>query len=87
MENYDSTAYKTTDLALAAALVACNFPVKTINRSAGKGRAVFIFTRDKRLASAVSDYWEDKLNVSPKTYFDAMKHLKTRIYAEDYGDT
>lgn len=73
--------YKTFDLALAAALFTVGFPIKSLEK-VHHGKAAFIFKRDDNLAHTVNIYWADKLQVNPRAYFDALKHIKTRIYSE-----
>ncbi len=80
--NSNDYTYRTNDLSQAVALVVHGFLVRDIERVAYGNKAVFIFNRSKKLDTALSQYWADKLLVNPKSYFDAMKHLKTRIYSE-----
>lgn len=77
--NYDN--YETNDLALAAALVEVGYSLIRLN-SDNPRRVIFIFSNSENLESCIADYWQDRLEVNPKSYFDTLKHLKTRIYAE-----
>lgn len=79
MQDYDY--YSTNDLALAAALSVRGFSVQKIHFKRNDRRAFFDFVDTSQLRKAVDDYWTDKLAVNPKAYFDALKHIKTRIYA------
>ncbi|MGA3150530.1 MAG: DUF5659 domain-containing protein [Candidatus Saccharimonadales bacterium] len=80
MSNYNSYEFRTFDLALSSALVTEGFLVIGIEKSSA-GKATFLFETTPALKTAVDNYWSDKLKVNPKAYFDAMKHLKTRIYS------
>ena len=80
MKHYDSATYRTQDLALAAALVVCGFELSQLEQIDYR-KMLFVFKPHEKLTAAVDAYWSDKLRVSPKRYFDALKHLKTRIYA------
>lgn len=79
MADYDDY-FETHDLALVAALVEYGESPIKLDRSNPR-RVIFIFENDEKLQSTVSDYWLNHLKVNPKTYFDSLKHLKTRIYS------
>lgn len=81
MKQYDT--FSTHDLALASALATQGFSIADMERSEYSRRVSFIFERTEGLDKAVEDYWSDNLKVNPKTYFDALKHIKTRIYARN----
>jgi hypothetical protein len=72
--------FNTHDLALAAALVECGYPLSHLDRSNPR-RVVFVFDDSTELAAIVVNYWHDDISVNPKSYFDTLKHLKTRIYS------
>jgi hypothetical protein len=69
------------DLGLSAALASLGFEVQEIEHNAS-GQAYFIFIKTDELERAVSAYWADTLEVRARHYFDAIKMLKSRIYAE-----
>jgi hypothetical protein len=75
-----NTDYKTNDFALSASLLAMNFKVQKLEKL-GSGRVVFYFENSNNLLEAVDDYWQDKLAINPKTFFNAQKELKARMYA------
>lgn len=72
--------YQTADMALAAALLCEGYPLFDLDRDDPR-RVCFVFTSSEALSGTVNGYWNDQLQVSPKQYFDQIKHLKTRIYA------
>jgi hypothetical protein len=76
----NSDDYETSDLGLAAALLASGVGLVGVNKQNPK-RAVFVFTDSPHVQEAVADYWDDKLFMSALTYFDATKRLKTRLYS------
>lgn len=80
MNNTQQTTYKTSDLALSAALVVVGHELVSLDRSL-KPRVAFLFSRNESIDKHIQDYWSDQLVVNPKSYFDALKHLKSRIYA------
>lgn len=79
MKNYDD--FTTNDLALAATLSTLGFSIEAIEKQQFSSRATFVFIKNDNLSKVVESYWSDKLRVNPKNYFDALKHIKTRIYA------
>lgn len=82
MKDYDSALYKTHDLALAAAMAVCGFSIIAIERPRHGGKAIFVFNNSLRFNEIVQSYWADKLRANPKTYFDTLRHIKTRLYSE-----
>ena len=75
----DENYYSTSDLALAASILCLDYKLETLDRKDSR-RAVFIFNRDEALNNVLDAYWGDNLAVNPRTYFDALKSLKTRLY-------
>lgn len=72
---------KLRDLGLTAALVSLSFEVQEIERDAG-GQAYFVFIKTDELEQAISAYWANTLGVKARTYSDALKMLKSRLYSE-----
>ena len=81
MNNYDNNYYSTSDLALASALVCYGFVIECLEKDQS-GRVAFYFVRQSALDGTTQAFWANTLTVNPRTYFDAIKHLKTRIYSE-----
>ncbi|HTE57186.1 MAG TPA: DUF5659 domain-containing protein [Verrucomicrobiae bacterium] len=76
-ENY----YETSDLGLAAALLACNVLLVRVNKENPR-RAVFVFVESTEVNSLVQEYWNGSLAVGALGYFENTKRLKSRIYGE-----
>jgi hypothetical protein len=76
----DEQTIKIRDLGLASAVASCGFEVREIQRDAS-GQAYFLFKKTDELDCAVSAYWADTLKVRARYHFDAIKMLKSRIYA------
>ncbi len=72
--------YETSDLGLATALVVAGNKLVGVDKTQPR-RASFIFTQSDGIAGDAEDYWNDNLQVSALAYFDALKRLKTRLYA------
>lgn len=71
--------YITSDLALVAALVAWNIPIKSINKLDPK-KVLFVFKETLKLKNHVQSYWNDTQLISPKRYFSVLKEVKSRIF-------
>lgn len=72
--------YSANDLALVAVLVYLGFAVERLEKDA-RGKATFFFYRNPKLDQAIQDYWSGDISVEPRSYFDAIKQIKTRIYS------
>ncbi len=79
MNNFDEYL-ESHDLALVAAAAEYGFSPIELDKSNPR-RVTFIFEHSEELKKLIDNYWLDQLNVNPRTYFDALKHLKTRIYS------
>ena len=73
--------YKTADLALAT-VISLWHPIEAINKQNPR-KAQFIFKRESELDNLVENYWQGKLKVEPKAYFNALRTLKARLYGEE----
>lgn len=70
--------FKTSDLPLATTL-SLTFPIEQIDNSNPR-RVEFLFNATTSLLSLVEDYWKGKVTVEPKTFFNQLRVLKSRIY-------
>lgn len=71
--------YRTSDLALCAALCVLGYRVEAIDKR-NPSRALFLILRDKKLNILIQRYFSHQLQVEPVSYFNSLKELKTRIY-------
>lgn len=74
--------WKTADLALAAALFLSR-PLMDVERQPDSRRAFFVFEQNKQLDKLMADYWQGRLKVEPRAYFEAMRAIKSRLYGEE----
>lgn len=82
MKQDNSSIYgSTTDLSLAATLVTLGFQIHSIQKNL-HSKAVFNFEQSTKLNQTIEAYWADRLVVNPKSFFDVIKHIKTRLYSE-----
>lgn len=75
-ENY----YKTSDLSLAAALVTLGHQIINLERGDSR-RVIFVFEGSEALTKAEQSFWSGMMQVSPKSYFEAIRTVKSRLYA------
>lgn len=72
--------YQTTDIALAT-IISLSFPLVRITPQSNS-KSLFVFERSKELERLIEDYWSGTLKIEPKTYFNQLKQIKTRLYSE-----
>ncbi len=72
--------FSTHDMALASA-ISLFFFLDSIDKS-NPSKVLFRFKKTPKLNKLIDDYWQGKLRVDPQSYFNQIKILKTRIYAE-----
>ena len=75
-----SNTYVTSDLALATT-ISLQFPIQDIDRSNPR-KAVFVFLRSPELENLVEGYFRNELKISPQTFFNQLRDIKSRLYAE-----
>jgi len=80
MNQQTSDTYVTSDLALATT-ISLQFPIQDIDRSNPR-KAVFVFLRSPELEELVEDYFRNELKISPQTFFNQLRDIKSRLYAE-----
>lgn len=79
--NPKGNLFASSDLALAAT-ISIYFPVVIIDKQDPR-KALFVFKRSNKLDELVDKYWNKELLVEPRTYFDSIKALKARLYANE----
>lgn len=70
--------FKTSDLALCAALCCLNYRIENFEKVGTK--VTFVITDSNDLAKNVNEFWSHQLKVDPLLYFNCLKEIKTRIY-------
>lgn len=77
---HERDVYRTSDLALAAALMLF-YPLDAIDHRA-EGPVVFVFRRAAHLDSLVEHYWRGVLRVEPQAYCQQLHVLQHRVWTE-----
>ncbi len=79
--NENNNYYKSSDLGCSAALITAGFELMTIEKNDPK-RVIFVFDISKEIQLSAEDYLSDRLQVSARRYFENLRVLKSRIYAD-----
>lgn len=72
--------YSSSDLALVCA-ISLWYPIEAIDRT-NPHKAQFLFKRNESLDQLIEAFWRKELKVDPQTYFNQLKIIKSRLYAE-----
>lgn len=76
-----SLAMKTFDLGASAAMLCAGFELLSLDR-VNPHKVMFVFRREEGIENAIDSYWSDRLEVKARSFFDAIKALKNRLYSE-----
>lgn len=72
--------FYTFDLGLSAALVSVGFSLVSLERG-DLQKVQFVFRRADGIDETIDAHWSNRLEVKSRTYFDALKMLKNRLYS------
>ncbi|MBI2019054.1 hypothetical protein HYS95_00100 [Candidatus Daviesbacteria bacterium] len=73
--------YSTSDLALASA-IALYYPLEAVDRTQDPYKAQFLFKKESQLDQLIESYWRGELRIEPQAYFNQLKAIKARLYAD-----
>ena len=79
----DNQFYKTADLALVAVLLLFIPDSLEVVDRGNPYKVLFCFGKSPELDSLVKRYWRRELQVEPQAFFNQIKQVKVRIYAEN----
>lgn len=70
-----------SDFSLVSVLVGClGFPIVKMKGDPNEyPKVIFIFLKTKELEEAITGFWEGSLRVEPKSYWSALREIKSRI--------
>lgn len=71
--------HRVSDLACCAALISYQHKLSALDRSNPR-RVQFLFAHDPEIEATEAKFWSDELVVNPRTYFDNLKAVKSRLY-------
>lgn len=72
--------FLTYDIGLAAALVTLGYSLYMVEKVEAK-KSQFIFNRDEHIDRMVNEYWDNKLELPVRSFYDSLKMLKNRLYS------
>lgn len=81
MENRPQDEYRTKDLGEAAALF-CSESAKLLRLAKERDFFWFVFSNRQFCQDIANQYWFGELLVNAKTYQDALRSLKDRLFAQ-----
>lgn len=73
--------FYTFDLGLSAALISVGFSLVSLDRE-NLRKVQFTFRRADGMDETIDAYWDNRLEVKARTYFDSLKMLKNRLYSD-----
>ncbi len=74
--------YQTSDLSLATTL-SLFAPIEEIDRFTNPRKALFIFRKTPELEKLIDQYFRNEIKISPQTYFNQLRVVKARLYANE----
>lgn len=69
------------DMGLAVALLCKEYQLAELESPNYGARVTFRFVSEDGIEQAAQDYWNGKLEVDAKKYWNEAKNLKTRLYS------
>lgn len=81
MKIKNTEVFVTSDLSLTTA-ISLYCPIIEIEKTNPR-KAQFMFEHDSALTALLEKYWNKQLLVEPRAYFDQLKAIKARLYAND----
>lgn len=73
--------WTTYDLGVSAALMCSGYELLSLDK-ANPRKALFIFRRADQIDEIADLYFSDRLEVKARSFFDAVKALKNKLYSE-----
>ena len=73
--------FSTYDLGLCCALFCIGHQLYAIDKSDLSNKAQFIFRRLNSIDPDIEAYWNDQLKLNARSYFDAIRTIKNRLYS------
>lgn len=74
--------YSTPDLYMAGYFLTKGIELVGVQRSPDSPRCFFVFSNPLACKAAMKEFYNKKGSVEPKTYAEAIRSLKDRLFAE-----
>lgn len=70
-----------SDFSLVSVLVGClGFPIVKMKEDLNeRSKVIFVFLKTKEMEQAIDEFWAGSLRVEPKSYWSAIREIKSRI--------
>lgn len=76
-----SLSYSSFDIGLVAALISRGYVLIAVDKT-DRRKARFLVQRASGIDAHINNYWDGKLTVDARSYFDNLKMLKNRLYSD-----
>ena len=73
--------FTTYDLGVSSALLCIGFELLSLDKGNPR-KALFVFKREDGIEDFANQYFTDQLEVKARSFFDALKALKNKLYSE-----
>lgn len=81
MKIKNTEVFVSSDLAIVA-VISLYYPIIEVDKT-NPHKAQFVFERNPKLNSLLDRYWKQELLIEPRAYFDQLKAIKARLYANE----
>ncbi len=71
----------TFDLGLCCALFCLEHVLYAVDKDNNPNKAQFVFRRSKTIDQDIEAYWNDRLKLNARSYFDSIRAIKNRLYS------
>lgn len=73
--------FSTSDLYPAGYILSKGIKLLKIDKIPGSSKCIFVFENLLACKTALEEYWNNQGEITPKTYAEAIKSLKDRLFA------
>lgn len=73
--------FNTYDLGVSSALLCAGFELVSVEKDNPR-RALFVFKKSVGIEETANNYFADKLELRARSFFDAIKALKNKLYSK-----
>ncbi len=73
--------FTTFDLGLTCALFCLEHELTAVDKDGNPNKAQFVFRRTKTIDQDIEAYWNDRLKLNARSYFDSIRAIKNRLYS------
>lgn len=78
----ENDLFASTDMCLCGVLLYSGFRLESIDKH-DPAKAVFYWEREKGLDETIQAFWAGETRTEPKRFFNCIKEIKSRLYAQE----